>query len=58
MIKIVMLVITVLLTAVVLIIGFLPYYDSDDAYCCLYLAIVVNTILNVLILGVVLNGLA
>lgn len=58
MIKILMLVISVILSIVVTILGFLPYYDSDDVYCRIYLAIVVNIIFNIMVLGVVVNGLA
>ena len=58
MIKIVMLVISIILSVAVIALGFLPYYDSDDVYCRIYMVIVVNIIFNIMVLVVVVNGIA
>ena len=58
MIKIVMLAITALLSVIVVVLGFVPYIDSDDVFCRLYLAVAVNIIISIMVLGVVINGLA
>lgn len=57
MIKIVLLVITVLLSAVIIVLGFAPYLNDDDVYCRIYIAVAINIIFNIMVLGVVLNGL-
>lgn len=58
MIKILMLAITALLSVIVVVLGFVHYIDSDDVFCRLYLAVAVNIIISIMVLGVVLNGLA
>lgn len=57
MIKIVILVITALLSAFAVVLGFAPYFDYDDVFSRLYMVVVVNIILTTIVLGVVVNGL-